>query len=105
MIIKIILEIKMNNIKRSFILLFVSVISTSAYAQYGFDRMRCKGDLVDKGYTYEKVIELCGQPISERNWGNQYMTKKWYIFKSEVGSATYFMYFENGYLLESTMAR
>ena len=93
----------MNNSKGVFVLLFLLIFTSNTFARYGFDRMRCKGDLVDEGYAYEKVIELCGEPIEERNWGNQYMTKKWYVFKSDIGSATYFMYFENGHLLESKM--
>lgn len=93
----------MNHLKSVFVLLFLLIFATNTFARYGFDRMRCKGDLIDEGYTYEKVVALCGAPTEERNWGNQYMTKKWYVFKSESGSATYSMYFEDGRLLESKM--
>lgn len=93
----------MNNLKGFFVLLFLLIFATNSFARYGFDRMRCNGNLIEEGSSYEKVIELCGAPIEERNWGNQYMTKKWYVFKSDIGSATYYMYFEDGHLLESRM--
>jgi hypothetical protein len=93
----------MINFKQIFVCLFFFIIATNTFARYGFDRMRCKGELIDEGYTFEKVIELCGQPLEERNWGNQYETKKWDVYKHEVSSALYYLYFEDGKLKESTM--
>ena len=93
----------MPDMKKIFLCLFLFIFTSNAFARYGFDRMRCKGDLIDEGYSVEKVIELCGHPIGEKNWGNQYETRKWYIYKAESGSATYFLYFEDGYLQESKM--
>lgn len=83
--------------------LVLLIFTTNSSARSGFDRMRCKGDLIDEGYSVEKVVKLCGLPIEEKNWGNQYQTKKWYVYKDESGSATYYLYFENNQLQESKM--
>lgn len=91
---------KINNV---LVVLVLVMFSVNCFARYGFDRIRCKGDLVEEGYSLEKVLALCGEPIEEKNWGNQYQTKKWYVFKNDTGFATYYLYFENDRLVESRM--
>lgn len=80
-------------------ILILGLASQQAFAEYGFDRMRCKGKLIEKYDTLDFVIEHCGQPIAERNWGNGYQTKNYLEF--EATGARYFMRFINNRLVES----
>lgn len=77
------------------------IVFNSGYAGYGFDPMRCKNELILAGSKLDDVIKLCGNPIDRRNWGNQYLTRQYLIFKEPSGGANYYLYFENNRLIES----
>ena len=87
--------------KKEICILLIFLFSSPICALSGFDRMRCKNQLIGAGDSLEEIINLCGDPIGRRNWGNQYLTKQYLIFKEPHGGMKYYLYFENHRLVES----
>ncbi|RUR13337.1 DUF2845 domain-containing protein [Legionella septentrionalis] len=85
-------------------IIFICLILFSPFSlgEYGFDRMRCKGQLIERGDSVNFVISQCGAPILKEGWGNQYETDKTYIFSSD-GSRRYIIYFKNDKVESSRM--
>lgn len=87
------------NKKNIFYALVFALASQHVFAEYGFDRMRCKGKLIAKYDTLQFVLEHCGEPITQRNWANGYQTKNYLEFQAT--GARYFMTFINSRLIAS----
>lgn len=73
--------------------LLIALLPLTSYAEEKFDKIRCKGELIEAGSSLEFVLEHCGDPLGKRNWGNQYETQKHLYFKAPGQSGCYYTFF------------
>ena len=75
------------------LLLLISFTTNSAV--YTFDKMRCKGNFIEYGFSVDKVKELCGNPIFEKIDENPFRTFVYMTYSAGGASSRYFLLFRN----------
>ncbi|HAT1658931.1 TPA: DUF2845 domain-containing protein [Legionella pneumophila] len=82
-----------------FISLCITLFTLNAFSYSNFDKMRCKGELIEAGMNLYTVKELCGEPLFEKEDTNPFRTFHYLTYKAEGASSRYYLLFKNEVLI------
>ncbi|KTC65328.1 Protein of uncharacterised function (DUF2845) (plasmid) [Legionella adelaidensis] len=77
-----------------YFLLFSFCLPSIAFSEYGFDKLRCQGKLIERGMSLYEVKKLCGEPLFEKEDKNDYRTFVYMTYKNGP-SSHYYLLFRN----------